>query len=373
MLIWSPGCLIINRSCLKLQRSAVNSDFGEWASGLITSALAGAAAASSAQSFTSRELVDVEFGDSNALNVLISSPGAHAPGLYRWAPGVPAPTRVCALASPAGFSFDRRYVIERARGEPAIVNVFDARRCRRLAHLRIPGAVVVDADARDRQLAIATRDKDGNRKVRLYNFRGKPVAETAVGVNVEMGFAPDGKALVNFDLADKTESRSGIWTLPRLTRAQLPTWAREGEMTFVQGARYVKRYTGNLLSVVRWPDGRHLHTVTASQNARLRALSDNGRFGLLHQRQAQIESLDWIDFASGRRLTIASGQHGSIDHATIDATGHMLAWSVRSTDGDNRVTVHRASIDRSGETAVIRLPDPARAATDKPAPQVGPP
>ena len=144
-------------------------------------------------------------------------------------------------------------------------------------------------------------------------------------------------------------------------------------MTFVQGARYVKRYTGNLLSVVRWPDGRHLHTVTASQNARLRALSGNGRFGLLHQRQAQIESLDWIDFASGRRLTIASGQHGSIDHATIDATGHMLAWSVRSTDGDNRVTVHRASIDRSGETAVIRLPDPARAATDKPAPQVGPP
>jgi hypothetical protein len=135
--------------------------------------------------------------------------------------------------------------------------------------------------------------------VRLFTFRGKQLAETSVGVNVEMGFSPDGKALVNFDLSDKTDARSGIWTLPRLKRAPAPAWAIEGETTFVQGARFVKRYAANSLSVVRWPDGRRLHTVAAGQNARLRALSGNGRFGLLHQRQEQLESLDWIDSRQG--------------------------------------------------------------------------
>ena len=40
----------------------------------------------------------------------------------------------------------------------------------------------------------------------------KQLAETAVGANVEMGFSPDGKALVNFDLSDKADARSDIWT-----------------------------------------------------------------------------------------------------------------------------------------------------------------
>ena len=216
------------------------------------------------------------------------------------------------------------------------------------------------------------RDKDGNRKVRLFTFRGKQLAETSVGVNVEMGFSPDGRALVNFDLSDKTDDRSGIWTLPRLKRAPAPAWAIEGETTFVQGTRFVKRYAENSLSVVRWPDGRRLHTVAAGQNARLRALSGNGRYGLLHQRQEQPESLDWIDFATGRRLTIASGPHGGIDHATIDATGRSFAWTERSAGSDNRVTVRKASIDVEG-TPVIRPANPLDAIGEKPASAVSQP
>ena len=343
--------------------------FAGWIPALFASTLSAAALA---QSFTSRELVDVEFVDSNGLAILVSNPAARAPGLYHWAHHAWAPTKVCALASPASFSFDRRFVIERVRGEPSIVNVFDVRRCRRVAHIRVPGSIVVDADAHGKQLAIATRDKDGNRKVRLFTFRGKQLAETSVGVNVEMGFSPDGKALVNFDLSDKTDARSGIWTLPRLKRAPAPAWAIEGETTFVQGTRFVKRYAANSLSVVRWPDGRRLHTVAAGQNARLRALSGNGRYGLLHQRQEQLESLDWIDFATGRRLTIASGPHGGIDHATIDATGRSFAWTERSAGSDNRVTVRKASIDVEG-TPVIRPANPLDAIGDKPASAVSQP
>lgn len=357
MLIWQHGCRITNRYCLKLLPSACCRR-AVWTAACLWVAVALVLpVAALAQSFTSRELVDVEFAENGALTVLVSAPGARAPGLYRWPHNASVPGKLCALASTASFSFDRRFVIERVRGEPSIVNVFDARRCRRLAHVRVPGSIVVDADVRDRHVAVATRDKDGSRRIRLYNFRGKRLAETQVGVNVEMGFSPDGKSLVNFDLSDKTDTRSGIWTLPRLARTPVPAWAANGETTFVQGARFVKHYSGDSLAVVRWPDGRRLYAVGADHNARLRALSANGRFGLLHQRREQIESLDWIDFATGRRLTVASGRHGGIDHATIDAVGRTAAWTERSGDGDNQVTVRRARID-GGETPAIHPVDP---------------
>lgn len=313
----------------------------------------------SAQTFTSRELVDVELADSNTLVILISEPGAIAPGVYHWPRAAASPTRKCKLNAPASFSFDRRLVIERPRGEPSVVNVFDFRSCRRLAHIRLPGRVLIDADAHHRYVAIASRDNEGVRSIRLYNFRGKQLAETAVGANVEMGFSPDGKALVNFDLSDKADARSDIWTLPRLARVPGPAWAAIGETTFVHGTRFVKRYTENSLAVARWPDGRLLYAVKVDHNARLRSISANGRFGLLHERQERLEVLDWVDFASGRRLTVASGQHGGIDHATIDSAGSTVAWTERGADGENRVTVRRASIDiRSDGVSVLPMTGP---------------
>ncbi len=305
-------------------------------------------AAAAAQSLTSRELVDVEFVDSGALTVLISAPGARSPGIYRWPHDASAPDKLCTLTAPASFSFDRRFVFERVRGEAlaaATLHVYDPRNCRRLTSIRIAGGRIVDADVRDRQIAVATRDADGNRKLRLYSFRGRQLAETTIGANVEIGFAPDGKSLLNFDLSDQADAGRGIWAVPRLTRAAAPAWASADETTFVPGARFVKRYAGDSLSVVRWPDGRRLYTVAASPNVRLRSLSGNGRYGLLHQRQEQNESLDWIDFATGRRLTLASGPQGNIDHASIDLAGRMVAWSERSTDDEHRVSIRRQMVD----------------------------
>lgn len=323
---------------------------------LIAPALAQAGA--SAFAVTSRELVDVQFTANGDARVLLSAPGAPAPGLYAWSPRAAAPTPLCTLAAPAAFSFDRRRVIERQYGAPAQVRVYDVEHCRLLARVPVADGVAVDADASRRYIAVAVRHADGTRRLRLHNFRGRLLASTPVSANVEIGFAADGRSLLNFDLGDRSDDRSGAWTLPELAVATLPAWATGGEASFVPGTGFVKRYQDEALALLRWPDGRAMHTVAAGATTRLRALSASGRFGLLHERRDSEEALDWMDFATGKRLSVVRAAAGSIDHAALSADGRQLIWAQRSPDGSE----HRVALRRSG-IGQLPVASPAAAAT----------
>ena len=137
-----------------------------------------------------------------------------------------------------------------------------------------------------------------------------------------------------FDLSDKTDARSGIWTLPRLKRAPAPAWAIEVKRPLckarVSGQALRSKFAVGGSLARRSPPAHRWRPARTLPPARCPA---NRRYGLLHQRGEQLESLDWIDFATGRRLTIANGPHGGIDHATIDATPvRSFAWTERSAD-----------------------------------------
>jgi hypothetical protein len=173
---------------------------------------------------------------------------------------------------------------------------------------------------------------------------GELIAETAVGRNIEMGFAPDGRSLVNFDVSDGGQA---LWRWPDLQREALPSWSAEGELTFVAGADFVKRYSEQTLTVARWPDGKPLYAIPATRGMRLRELSASGRYGVLQHRSGGIETLEWVDFALSQRRVMAQRSNGSIDHAAIDATGKHLAWTERSGDKPNQVTVFRTTVDVS--------------------------
>jgi hypothetical protein len=167
------------------------------------------------------------------------------------------------------------------------------------------------------------------------------VSTTSIGRNIEMGFSPDGGMLVNFDLSDVGLQ---AWRLPRLTNVLLPAWMHEGDITFVPGARFVKRYTEGELSVARWPTGTTMHSIPAERTLRLRQLSADGRHGIAHRLVGASEALEWIDFVRQERKTIAVDLAGNIDNAAIAKDLTEAAWVSRgNTSGvsDHRVVVHR--------------------------------
>ena len=292
-----------------------------------------------AWTLVARELVDVEFAGTNELMVLVSAPGSDDPGLYRWTSGTNRIQLVCRIASPAMFSFDRKTIIERARGETAQLNFYSTESCARTGSLPIDGRVL-DADIRAHQVAVALRTSANEVLIRLYRMPGELIAETAIGRNIEMGFAPDGRSLVNFDLSDTGQA---LWRWPDLQREALPRWAADDEVTFVPGSDFVKRYSDKTLTVAHWPSGKPLHAVAAPRTQRLRALSADGRFGVIQYRSGSTETLEWVDFATDERRIVATQRNGSIDHATIDASGRHVAWTERSGDKPHQVTVFRST------------------------------
>jgi hypothetical protein len=86
---------------------------------------------------------------------------------------------------------------------------------------------------------------------------------------------------------------------------------------------------------------------------RLRQLSATGRHGALHSgdpRVADDQSLDWVDFATQKRVRLATG---SVDNAAINAAGNRVAWALRSTESTDLVSVQFARINADGDAAVI--------------------
>jgi hypothetical protein len=290
--------------------------------------------------FQSRELVDVEYQRDGAVSILLSVPGTSAPGLYRWPRGAAAPTKLCAIAFPSTFSFDRRVIIERERGAKSRVRVYAANTCRLIAEIAVDGRVL-DVDTRGRWLAAAVRLPDKQLSLQLYRADGELISSTSIGRNVEMGFAPDGNSLVNFDLSDMGLQ---AWRLPRLTNMLLPGWAYESDVTFIPGSRFVKRFDAGELSIALWPDGHKLFTIPAERELRLRRISDDGLFGIAHRHEGRTETLEWIDFARQSRSTIATDVSGSIDNAAFSRDLKEAAWVSRGSANDHRVIVYRREI-----------------------------
>jgi hypothetical protein len=292
-------------------------------------------------SFVSRELVDVEYQADNALAILISVPGAVAPGLYRWDAGRAAPRKLCDIASPATFSFDRKVVIERERGSRSRVRLYAPADCRMLADIEIEGRLL-DLDVRARHIAAAVRLADKQIALQLFDTDGRLLSTASIGRNVEMGFSPDGSLLVNFDLSDMGLQ---AWRVPRLANVNLPDWLRVGEVTFVPGSPYVKRYFNDELTIARWPIGTTYFTMPASRALRLRQLSSDGRFGVAHELLGEggeaLEALQWIDFKTRMRTVLAQG---TIDNAAMSADVSQAAWSLRLNGSEHRVLVQRKTL-----------------------------
>lgn len=294
--------------------------------------------------------MDVQFAADNSLIILVSAPKAMEPGIYRWHHNAVEPTWLCRLASPTSFSFDRKTIIERVVGITSEVRLYSPSTCELLDRIRVEGRVL-DVDVRGNQVAVALRFFGAPSELRLYEARTKrakndlPVARATIGRNVEMGFAPDGRGIVNFDLSD---GGAAAWRVPTLASVRLPTWTKEGETTFVPGSTFVKRYSNDTLSVARWPSGTSVYTMVAARAVRLRQLSVTGRYGMLHSFDSQVtsdQSLDWFDFATQKRINLAIG---SIDHAAINPLGNRVAWVLRSGDLANLVTVQLAQINSDG-------------------------
>ncbi len=293
----------------------------------------------------SRELVDVEMTANGSLTILVSAPGTESPGLYLWKSGATEPTKICAISSPSFFSFNRRIVIERVHGAHDSLRTYDAATCAVLGQIETTGRVI-DADAQGSLVAAAVRYPDEERALELYTTRGKRIAATEIGRNVELGFAPDGKALLNFDLSDTSDaSQVASWRLRSLAPAKSPAWMNKDEMGFIPGAHYVKQYSKGALSIVQWATGKPKFTTPMPRTVRVRQLSGDGRYGVIHERLAQADSLAWFDFATGARAQLGEG---SIDHAAIDATGTQVAWTQRGGKLGDEVTVVKASVSGTG-------------------------
>jgi hypothetical protein len=299
----------------------------------------------------SRELVDVEMLANGALSILLSAPGTESPGLYHWAAGVAAPKKLCAINAASFISFNRRVVIERIRGEQDSLRLYDVSSCAVLGQVDTRGRVI-DADARGALVAAAVEYSDGERALELYTKRGRRIAKADVGRNVELGFAPDGKTLINFDLSDtgNTNATDGAragasWQLRSLAHRPSPNWMSKDEVTFIPGAQYVKRYSEGALSIVSWSTGKPKYTLPKTRTVRIRQLSQDGRYGVIHERLQQTDSLVWLDFATGTRVALSEG---SIDHAAINASGTRVAWARRGGLVDDEVTILRATVSSSG-------------------------
>ena len=297
----------------------------------------------------SRELVDVEIFANGSVSILVSAPGTESPGLYQWQTGAAEPKKLCAINAPSFISFNRRVVIERVRGVKDSLRLYDTSTCAVLGQIQTTGRVM-DADARGALVAVAVQYADDERTLELYTKRGKLVATTQVGRNVELGFSPDGKTLVNFDLSDVANANSDAgfnssWKLRSLRPSPPPHWMNKDEVTFVPGAQYLKRYSEGLLSIVSWASGQPKYARPLARTVRVRQLSHDGRYGVIHERLQQTDSVAWLDFATGRRVPLGEG---SIDHAAINASGTKVAWTRRGGLFDDEVTILRAAVTSTG-------------------------
>ena len=329
---------IINRYCLNLA-----SAFFRHA--MISALIALLAAPAFAWTVKSRELVDVEILANGTLSILLSAPGTESPGLYQWKVGFPEPKKICAINAPSFFSFNRRIAIERIRREHDSLRFYDAASCAILGQIETTGRVI-DADARGTLIAVAIQYPDEERTLELYTKRGKRIAKTGVGRNVELGFAPDGKTLLNFDLSDAANANANAnWQLRSLARRESPKWMGKDEATFIPGAQYVKVYSEGALSIVPWSTGKPKYTRPMARTVRVRQLSGDGRYGVIHERLAQTDSVAWLDFATGTRVQLGEG---SIDHAAINANGTRVAWTQRGGLTGDEITVQRAAVSSAG-------------------------
>lgn len=337
--------LTINQCCLSLHNPLVMRALLAY----VLAMLASLPSISHAWIVTARELVDVQFLADDSLIILVSAPNAVEPGIYRWQRDAAAPTLLCRISSPTAFSFDRKTIVERVAGKTPELRLYAPSNCRMIDRIEIEGEVL-DADVRGKSVAVALRLPDQPNELRLY---GKPakhlqhdrvLARAVIGGNVEMGFSPDGRSLVNFDLSD---GGAHAWRVPFLAATTLPAWmtAGDGETTFVPGSAFVKRYAHDTLSVARWPDGALVYTMKASRSVRLRQLSVTGRYGVLRGHDDSAESLQWADFAAQKYTRLAAG---SIDHAAINAAGSRVAWVLRSSEKTDQVSIEFAQINADG-------------------------
>ena len=271
----------------------------------------------------------------------MSAPGAESPGLYRWKSADAAPVKICDIAAPAFFSFNRRTVIERVRGEINTLRLYDATDCALTGQIEIKGRVI-DADVRESRVAIAVQYPGEERALELYTLQGKRIATTVVGRNVELGFAPDGKSILNFDLSDATHA---MWQVRSLAPVASSRWMNTGELTFIPGSKYVKQYAQGALSIVQWSTGKPRYVTAALRTVRVRQLSRDGQYGVIHERLPQGDRVAWIDFATGVRVLLGEG---SVDHAAINANGSRVAWSVRGGAAADEVTLKRATVNPNG-------------------------
>ena len=311
---------------------------------VVTSFFAAFSALSFAWEITSRELVDVQFLANDSLIILVSAPGAKSPGVYLWQRDADTPTQLCSLSSPSSFSFDRKTIIERVNGKPSELRLYDPSTCQMWAHVSIDGRVI-DADVSGEHIAVALRSLGATEpahELRTYSIKGRVLARTPTGRNIEMGFAPDGLSVVNFDLSD---GGAFAWSMPTLARIALPSWLAAGEATFVPGSSLVKYYVDGTLSVLQWPSGKLVYSTASSRSARLRQLSVTGRFAVVHAQVDAGEVLDRLDFATAKRTRIAVG---SIDHAAINSAGGSVAWALRKNNTVNQVQINVARINAEG-------------------------
>lgn len=311
---------------------------------VVASLFATVSAISLAWEVTSRELVDVQFSANDSLIILVSAPGAKSPGVYLWQRDADTPTLLCPLLSPTSFSFDRKTIIERVAGTPSELRLYDPFTCRMWARVPINGRVI-DADVRSEHIAVALRlggATEPSYELRTYTKKGRVLARAPMGRNVEMGFAPDGRSVVNFDLSD---GGALAWLMPTLARVALPTWLASGEATFVPGSALVKHYVDGALSIVRWPSGKLVYSTVFSRSSRLRQLSVTGRFGVVHAQDHTGEALDWLDFVTAKRTRVAMG---NIDNAAINSAGGHVAWALRKIDTVDQVQIQFARINADG-------------------------
>lgn len=309
---------------------------------LVATLLAALSATCFAWEISSRELVDMQFLADDTLIILVSPPGATDPGIYRWQYGATEPFLMCKISSRAAFSFDRKTIIERVAGQSHELRLYDPSDCRLRARVPVEGRVL-DVDVHEDQVAIALGTGGRANELRLYSTSGRVLARTEIGRNVEMGFAPDGHTVVNFDPSD---GGAIAWHAPTLVRQPLPAWIFSGESTFVPGSSFVKRYVDGMLSVMTWPAGTTRYSIPSTRSVRLRQLSASGRFGVAHTQSDIVGTLDWIDFDAENRVRLTTG---NVDHAAINSAGNLTAWALRHKAKNHRVEVRYARVNANGD------------------------
>ncbi|MFN3630971.1 MAG: hypothetical protein ACK4XK_13100 [Casimicrobiaceae bacterium] len=287
--------------------------------------------------FDSRELVDVHWLDTESsrpeLQVLVPGPHADAPGLYRVTSdtaGRASLVRLCALAGRAHLSFDRHHLLalslEQTRPR---LEVRDLSTCQ--VKLSIPVQhKTFDFDATSHHVVAASRSEDGATELRLFDAHGRLERVLRTDRNIELGFDLDGWVLHNFDRVAASPRAFGVPDLrPR------PDAALSEAETAIPGSRW--RW-------VRAGEQSHLRDVAAQLHAlppavwldHPLAMSRNARFLLTYHHDGSIGRLRKVDLSNGQVIEVT---RGSIDSASVNATGSLIAWIKR--EGDDRVSLWR--------------------------------